>query len=258
MTAMILSIVCKDPNALLCPGALRDGHLPGKNARWCAVGLLSIFDIFSDERSLARRLGAHLLRSIHAFPDGALGRIVGKAGQLMEENAIAPLTGRVCVAWFVRVSGADAHTRGRTSVIEARGVVPFTVSDETGQAIVRPHEASLLLALDVTETLGVSRRPPSRLLRFLREQGREGPRVAIDWRLSWQEGILVEGQPVAIVGRGRREADPEAAEGSYRAAPTRLVMTHGGEGDELFVSTFSLALAGLDKAEGAAGDPDCG
>jgi hypothetical protein len=208
---------------------------------------MDLLSFFSNEPPIARRLGAQPVHSIHAFPDGAIGRIVGKAGHLEEEELIAPLTGRACAAWFVRVSGANSYARGETPLIEARGAASFTVSDKTGQAIIRPDDVSLLLAFDVTETLGLSRQPPPRLLRFLREHGKDGSRIALDWRLSWQEGIIAEGQRVAVIGRGRRETDPEAAEGSYRKAATRLVMTCGGEDEDLFVSTFAGSLGGRSR-----------
>lgn len=202
---------------------------------------------FSSEPLLARRLGAQPLHTIYTFPDATVGRIVGKAALLAsdEENAerpTAPLTGRPCVAWFVRITGAHLNSKVAAPVLEAGTAVPFTVSDDTGQAIIHAMGASLLLAFDVTETLGIDRTPPARIRSFLREQERRGPQIPIDWRLSWQEGIVAEGQRVAIVGRGRREADPEAARGSYRRAATRLVMARGGEGEELFVSTFAGAL----------------
>lgn len=208
-----------------------------------------ILSFFSNEPPLARRLGAQPLHAIHTFPDATVGRIVGKAAHLApdDENAerqFAPLTGRPCAAWFVRITGAHLNKKGATPVLEAGAAVPFTVSDDTGQAIIHARDASLLLAFDVTEMLGFSRTPPPRIQRFLREHERGGLRVPIDWRLSWQEGIVAEGQRVAIVGRGRRETDPEAARGSYRRAATRLVMTRGGEGEELFVSTFAGALGG--------------
>jgi hypothetical protein len=100
----------------------------------------------------------------------------------------------------------------------------------------------------VTETLGIFGEPPPGLLRFLREHGKEGRRISINWRLSWQEGIIAEGQRVAIVGLGRRETDPEAGEGSYRKAATRLVMTRGGNDEDLFVSTFAGSLGGRGTA----------
>lgn len=196
---------------------------------------------FSNEPPLTRRLGAVPRSSIHAFPNGVVGRIVGKAGCSAEEKPVAPLTGRACVAWVVHVTGADPYRGGELPAVKAQGAAPFTVSDETGNAVVHTGDVSLLLAFDVTETLGIFGKPPPRLLRFLREHGRESRRIAVDWRLTWQEGILTEGQRVAVVGRGRHETDPDAGEGSYRAAATRLVMAHGGEGEELFVST----LAGL-------------
>jgi hypothetical protein len=211
--------------------------------RFSAGAFSMNLSFFSNEPPLARRLGAMRLHSIHGFLDGAVGRIVGTAGHLAEERAIAPLSGRACAAWFVRVTGAESSTRGGgVPVVEAGGAAPFTVSDETGQAIVRAREVTALLPFDSTETLGAFGKPPPRVLRFLREHRREESPLAIDWRLSWQEGILAEGQRVAVVGRGRREIDPEAAEGGYRRAATRLVMTGAGEDEELFMSTFAGSL----------------
>ncbi|APR81710.1 Hypothetical protein A7982_07059 [Minicystis rosea] len=202
--------------------------------------MLSSF--FSNEPARSRRLGAVALRSVHAFPDAAFGRIVGTVGVFAKEMTMAPLSGRPCVAWVVRVSGAALPSRGGPPELEVVKAMPFTVGDETGRAIVSADdETSLLLAFDVTETLGTWRKAPARLVHFLREHRSEARGIAVDWRLSWQEGILVAGQEVAVVGRGRREVDPEAAEGHYRQAATRLVMMRGGEDDVLSVSTFTAA-----------------
>jgi hypothetical protein len=203
---------------------------------------MDLLSFFSNEPPLARRLRTQTIYSIHSFPDAAVGRIVGVAGYVEEETLIAPLTGRACAAWSVRIGGADSRVRGQTALIEARRAAPFTVSDETGQAVVHADDTSLLLAFDVTETLGFSGRAPPRLVHFLREHGREGNRIGHDWRLSWQEGTIAEGQRVAVVGRGRREIDPEAAEGTYRKAATRLVMTRSRQDEDFFVSTFVGSL----------------
>ncbi|MGK3984464.1 hypothetical protein WME99_15570 [Sorangium sp. So ce136] len=202
---------------------------------------MDLLGFFSSVPPLARRVGAQPSHSIDGFPDGAVGRIVGKVGHLGEERLSAPLTGRACAAWFVRVSGAELAGRGHPP-LEARGVAPFAVIDATGLAIVDTASISLLLEPDVTETLGFSRRPPLSLLHFLRSRGKEGRRVAIDWRLSWQEGILAEGQRVAVLGRGRREVDPDSPQGGYRNAATRLVMESERDGEELVVSTFARSL----------------
>lgn len=201
-----------------------------------------LLSFFSNEPPLARRLRTQTIHSIDSFPDTVVGRIVGVAGYLEEQTLIAPLSGRTCAAWFVRIGGADSRVRGHTAIIEARRAASFTVSDATGRAVVHADDTSLLLAFDVTETLGIARRPPKRLVQFLREQGSQGSGIGHDWRMGWQEGIIAEGQRVAVVGRGRREIDPVAGEGGYRKAATRLVMRRSGEDEELFVSTFDGAL----------------
>ncbi|HTN89028.1 MAG TPA: hypothetical protein VL242_35365 [Sorangium sp.] len=205
--------------------------------------MMDLLSFFSSEPSLARRAGAQPLHSIHDFPDGAVGRIVGKAGYLGEDRLIAPLTGRACAAWFVRVVGVEL-AGSRHPPLEACGAAPFALSDDTGLAIVHTAGISLLLDTDVTEALGFSGRPPPRLLHFLRTRGKEGRRVMIDWRLSWQEGILAEGQRVAVVGRGRREVDPDSPQGDYRHAATRLVMERDRDDENLVVSTFARSLGG--------------
>lgn len=199
---------------------------------------------FSAEPSLARKLARHAIYSIHRFPDGAVGRIVGEAGHVDDGALVAPISGRKCTAWFARVSAGNTPLSDESPVIEGSSAIPFTVDDGTGLALVFPAQASLLLAFDVSETLGLSQELPASVRRFLRDHRKPGQRARIDWRLSWQEGIVCQGHPVAVVGRGHRETDPEPAAASYRAAATRLVMTRAAPADELVVSTFEGSRVG--------------
>src|SRR5689334_4764152 len=133
-----------------------------------------MLSLLSPEDQLARRLGAHGRHAIASFPDGAVGRIVGQAGYSADDELIAPLSGRACAAWFVRVSGATPPSTDNSPVLEACNASMFVVTDGTGCATIVPDGSSLLLACDLTETLGFSRRPPPQLTRFLREHRRRG------------------------------------------------------------------------------------
>lgn len=179
--------------------------------------------------------------TVRAFPEGDDGRVVGKAGYLDEQLA-APLTGRACVAWHVRVYGDTVGARGFVSCVEACDAASFSVADETGVAIVRADMVSLLLEPDLGRSLGFFGRPFEELESFLRRYSKKGTRLMLDRSLRYEEGILEEGQLVAIVGRGRHEPDPASAEGDYRRAASRLVMTRDHAGEDIMVSTFSAAI----------------
>jgi hypothetical protein len=199
---------------------------------------------FSNEPALAREIGGRSLYSVRGFPESAVGRVIGEAACIDGTKLIAPLSGRACAAWFARVTGADALVSNESPSVVAEDAVPFLVDDGTGAAIVVASEASLLLACDVTETLGFSRKPPAEVLRFLRAHQRGRHRVRTDWRLSWQEGILAEGQLVAIVGRGRWELDSSAAVQNYRQPGRTLVVERAAPSNELYVSTFAGSRRG--------------
>jgi hypothetical protein len=179
--------------------------------------------------------------TVRAFPEGVDGRVVGAVGYL-EERLVAPLTGRTCAAWHVRVYGDTVNARGYVSCVEACDATTFTIADETGIAFVRADLVSLLLDPDLREAVGFFGQPSIELKRFLRKHAKKGARLMIDRSLRYEEAIIEEARVVAVVGRGRHEPDPESAEGDYRHAASRLVMTRDTEGEDILVSTYPAAL----------------
>jgi hypothetical protein len=144
----------------------------------------------------------------------------------------------------VRVYGDTVGARGFVSCVEACDAASFTVADETGLAVVRADLVSLLLEPDLRGRLGFFGHGQSflELETFVHRYAKKGTRLMLDRSLRYEEGILAEYQRVAIVGRGRHEPDPESAEGDYRRAASRLVMTRDHQGEDILVSTFAASL----------------
>lgn len=93
--------------------------------------------------SANRKLRATVVSPIAAFPQGTVGRVVGRA--VASYAVPAPITGRRCVAWRVWMtwtsSGGGAGTSA-TPIHEVSGC-EFGLDDGSGIAIVDPSSATL-------------------------------------------------------------------------------------------------------------------
>lgn len=186
------------------------------------VGAMFLAHRFTAEETLKRKVRAARRWKVGELPEGTLGRIVGRAA-VLRETLFAPISGRTCVYYVVEVREHDVSVI-RTLVREERGV-PFVLEDASGRAVIEPEGAKLVLTTDARTSsggLGNDASPPERA--FLQRHG-----IANTGRvLTYHEAILEIGEPVAVVGAGMRELDPDAPPGMYRdAGGMRLRMTSG-------------------------------
>ena len=165
----------------------------------------------SDEAAVRRAMR----RPSVAVGDAEVGKPVKLEGRARYEGAPlrAPLSGRPCACYRLTVEGADGWT-----LVESGGH-DFLIEDASGAALVAWAGASLLVD-DDWETREVT---PA-----LRQLLARHDRTAIGVRRA-TEGLLVEGQGVAVVGTARREPDPTPSRhDGYRELPTRLALrSHG-------------------------------
>jgi len=122
---------------------------------------------------------------IGAFPEGAIGRVIGTARPI-GGPLVAPFTGRACVGYVAAIMHGDYQV-----VRESRGV-PFVLEDATGVAVVDPNRADLAIDL---EPVG--------------EPDRSGD------VLAYREAIIGVGETICVAGAGVRS--PDRGE-PYRAA----------------------------------------
>lgn len=178
---------------------------------------------YRDDRVRKRRLRAAHPWPIAELPEDTLGRVIGRA-KLLEETLTAPLTGRECVYYNVRVS--EGEQPGTTVIDDHRGV-PFVLEDSTGRAIVDPTGAETVVVCDSTTTSGVLNPPDERLSTYLATFGQRPTGFMFNRALRYEESIIEIGELVSVLGAGIREPDPEAPPTSaYRGGqPTRLRLT---------------------------------
>jgi CBS domain-containing protein len=159
--------------------------------------------------------------------DGASGRLAGVVTS--DATLRAPLTGRPCVAYVVRVDEKRADrrwSRWRERLHEVRGV-PFTIDDGTGRALIDPSRSTLLLHMDSTTRSGRFDSATPVEESFLARHQFASTGWFLDKTLRDREGVIEAGERVAIVGRGLRQPDPDAAADPHGAPgmlPTRVVI----------------------------------
>lgn len=198
----------------------------------------------------ARALMARRRSERHPIADmaeGERGRIEGQALTL-DQQLEAPLSRRKCLCWQVRVevysasrASSDLGTGGWRQVVDESSAVDFLVEDASGRALVRSAGANASIDADAYYGDGAieDEQTTPELVEFMRSWGQttEGR------QLRYEEGIVAAGDVVEVVGRGRREPDPDpAATRDYRSTPTRLILEGGAE--------EPLALVKLSPDEG--------
>lgn len=175
-----------------------------------------------------RKLGAVKSRLIREALDGEPVKVFGVA-RAAKEPLVAPLSGRECVAWEVKVEEGGIRDRV-TTLIRAKDVCDFVLEDDSGRALVKPLTSELAIDRDQTYSLGSDASP--RLEAFLEEHRVDKSVLGFTRNLTFREGVLAVGEEVAVLGMGRWEADPDPRPddaGDYRKAPRRFVMEDDAE-----------------------------
>ncbi len=180
------------------------------------LGYLVYRFFFTRAAIIKRRLRKAPRFSVWDFPEGEVGKIVGRLAYLGEPLK-APFTGRRCAQYRVVVeeqrSRAGAQTGSHwVSIIEDEHGRDFIVNDETGAALVRMRGAQVAVTKDTCFRSGTFRdKITPDLERFLARHGQESKSFfGFEKSLRYREGVLEEGEMVAVCGVGRREEDPDA------------------------------------------------
>ncbi|MEZ4384100.1 MAG: GIDE domain-containing protein [Nannocystaceae bacterium] len=201
--------------------------------------------ILTHDRPRKRALRDAGCVSVTDYPDGGVKRIVGELS-LLDEALTAPLSGRRCAAYEIVIEAPGQYSTHRVAH-EIRSV-PFVVRDETGQAVVRPEHAGVLITSDVRSTSSWSDDPTPEEEALLRRLASSYIGQTINSRLVYREGVLEPGEQVAVLGHGIRSCDDEVSEtvthdGGYRipAGPTVLTIV-GSPANPAFISDDPSAL----------------
>ena len=205
-----------------------------------AVALLALSRSRGDE-DVSWELRGRPRQPIGAFVEEAEGCILGRVSQLTRLLR-SPMTGRDCVAYTFCVYRHGGARVGWKKVLDLAEHVPFAVDDTTGRAVAAAGRPCLWLRVDRWDQSDSLCPAGGRVREILRQHGFS----SVGASLRYEEGILVEGEMVTVLGVGRRRdvadlADVDSQQ-RYRERARCLVMSERADG-YLVISNEPSALA---------------
>lgn len=207
------------------------------------VGLVGVFGAvgvggwyFSEHQ---RRLRELREVDVIKIADVVAGDVVRIVGVLRHEGELlrAPLSGRACVHFDVRVS--ELVSRGKHSSWVERfseiGSRPFVIEDESGRALVETTRFVCAIVRDANRRSGTFQDATPEMEALLSRHAMDSTGfLGLNRSLRYEEGVLEPGERVTVLGRARWEDDPDRVEadrgrGGYRtsARRRRLVIEAG-------------------------------
>jgi hypothetical protein len=191
-------------------------------------GIVIVFTVLAnrfspdeDER-IKRALRRARRTSISDARDGEVVTIVGTV-RYGQGTLKSGLTGDRCAVSSVVV--LEKFGKGMSEVVRENSAVDFYLEDDSGVALIRVGDAPVLTALIRNRELeNTLTRPHELIERFMTARGKPIRGKIFFRSLRACEGIVEEGQRVAVCGVARWLADADAAGGSYRESPKRLVL----------------------------------
>jgi hypothetical protein len=207
-----------------------------------ALGLARVVytEFLSRDARTTRTLAERPRTSARDGADGIV-RLTGRVcrrGELLK----APVSGRPCVAFQLLVEHHGGEGWGK--LLELRDARPFVIADETGEALVDTAAGPFHLALDPDERggTGLFDRIGETQLQALMSVGAFESPGRTRGKRRYREGILREGETVAVGGRAVREVSAEATSVNPRQPPRWLVL-RGSADEPLLISDSLDAIA---------------
>ncbi len=164
-------------------------------------------------------------------------KLVGRV-RFKSAGLSAPLSGRRCAAYHVTV---EEMTSDNPELIRETHADDFYIEDETGRALVRVAHRRLELMRDRRYQSFPNELKSEGMVQLLVRHD-----AIIDFGnlwLAYDEGVLEENEPVAVIGFCRRESDPDPrAQHSYREH-AQIVVVEGTNDDPLLISDDPETMA---------------
>jgi hypothetical protein len=195
------------------------------------VGLTARY--LSQDQRTKRALRRVPRTTVRNAVEGQALKIVGRVrflGQPLE----APLSGTPCAHY--RVTVVQQQGRSPEIIREEQGS-DFLLEDATGRARVHMAGARIAVNMDNGSRSGTFTDANERQEALLARHGKSSHGWIFNKSLTYSEGILQEGEEVAVFGKARWESDPDPGangfSGGYREQPLRLVIEHSEAGPVL-------------------------
>jgi hypothetical protein len=225
----------------------------------CLLGGSLVWRLLFSRAAAARRALKAVPRvTVAGAPDGRLVKLVGTLRYAEHPLLMAPISERGCALYRV-VIREQKRSGGRgvwETVIDASDCQrSFWLEDHSGRALIKPVLTQVALVLDAHQQTGVFKDPTPELEAFLLEHGQETQGWLFNRNLKVEEGILEQGEQVAVMGLARWEPDPDpqAPAAGLRRRALRLVIGDPPDGPMLLSDEPKLTRAARGGGRGRAG-----
>jgi len=165
------------------------------------IALINFF--FTKNAIVKRKLKKATGKKISEFVSGEVAKVAGKV-EYVGKPLIAPLSGRPCAYYSVIVKEKDSSESSNwNSLIEEEVAGTFVIRDGKYCAHINCNHVKSYIVKDMNYSSGFLDDATDVLEDFLQKHGQKSEDfLGLNKSLHYKEGILEEGELMAVVGRG--------------------------------------------------------
>jgi hypothetical protein len=173
---------------------------------------------FNKKARVRRKLKKATGKRITDFVSGEIAKVVGKI-EYAGKSLVAPLSGRPCAYYYVLVEQKVSSNKSAywETLIEEEVAGPFVIRDGKYCAHINSQNIKSYLVEDREYSSGFMEDATGTLEKYLEDHGQKSENfLGLNKRIRYKEGILEEGELIAVVGRGEwKKAEQEQLPDSY-------------------------------------------
>lgn len=168
------------------------------------VGMIIYGFIFNKAAIVKRKLRKTQEKSISTFQNNEVAKVVGEI-KYVEQPLIAPLSGRKCAYYYVHVE--EYRSNGKSSswhtIIEEEISGNVVLKEGNSYALIETGLVKSYLITDAKYSSGFRNDATQVLDNYLKKHGYKSTSfLGMNKSIRYKEGILEQGEKVAVVGKG--------------------------------------------------------
>ena len=196
------------------------------------VNIVGIFisSVFRNKKAIINNnIKKEVYKRIDQFTDGETAKITGVI-EYVGETLIAPLSGKECAYYYVRVEKSELAGKQRrlTTILEENATKTFVIRDGDKYAFINDKNIKSFIVRDIDYTSGILVDIPKLFEAYLKKNNEKGNGfLGLNRTLRFQEGLLKKGDEVIVSGQGKWLSAIEAGLPDHYG--NVLVITGGNE-----------------------------
>lgn len=190
---------------------------------------------YSRKAVVLRKLKNAVDKHISGFVNGNIAKIVGRV-DIVGNPLYAPLSGRKCAYYYVMVEQRVSNGKSTywKPIIEEERAGEFLVKDGRYSVHINALKVKSYLVQDRIYTSGFMEDATEVLEKFLRAHGHKSENlIGLNKSLRYKEGVLEQGEVVAVMGRGEWK---DAAQFNLPSTTERVLVIAATEDEPVYLS----------------------